>query len=146
MLGELIGECRGKVTGVRVLSPEGPYARLEVSLQGEGILSGQQVTDFGTYVQSVRPGGLLQGDAHNVMISSNGDVADWFGGGVGRPTGPGFKSTYGAYGRFDSAQGALAPLEAVGTTVEYDVDEDGSYHWRMWEWTGAAVPEAVEAR
>jgi hypothetical protein len=145
MLGELIGECRGRVTGVRVLPPEGHYARLEVSLQGEGILSGQPITDFGTYVQSVRPGGVLQGEAHNVMISGNGEVADWFGGGVGRPTGPGFKSAYGAYGRFDSAQGALAGLEAVGTTVEYEVEEDGSYHWRMWEWTGATVPEAVGA-
>ena len=146
MLGELIGECRGKVTGIRVLPTEGRYARLEVSLQGQGTLLGQRITDFGTYVQTVRPGGVLQGEAHNVMISRDGEVADWFGGGVGRPTGPGFKSAYGAYGRFDSAHGGLARLETVATAIEYEVEEDGSYRWQMWEWTGAGVHETVGAR
>ncbi len=146
MLGELIGQCRGKMTGVRVLPTEGQYARLEVSLHGQGTLLGQPITDFGTYVQTVRPGGVLHGEAHNVMITANGEVADWFGGGVGRPTGPGFKSTYGAYGRFASAQDALARLETVATAIEYDVEEDGSYRWQMWEWTGAGVPEAIGAR
>jgi hypothetical protein len=109
-------------------------------------LVGQPITDFGTYVQTVRPGGVLHGEAHNVMITANGEVADWLGGGVGRPTGPGFKSTYGAYGRFDSAHGALARLEAVATAIEYAVEEDGSYRWQMWEWTGASVPEAGGTR
>ena len=117
MLGELIGNCTGKVTGVRVLPTEGQYARLEVSLHGQGTLLGQPITDFGMYVQTVRPGGVLQGEAHNVMITANGEVADWFGGGVGRPTGPGFQSTYGAYGRFDSSQGALARLESLATAI-----------------------------
>jgi hypothetical protein len=136
MLGELIGECKGKVVGVRVLPTDGPHAKVEVSLQGQGTLLGQPIADFGTYVQSVRASGALQGDAHNIMISPNGDVADWIGGGVGRPTGPGFKASYGAYGRFDASRGALARLETIATTVEYEVAEDGSYHWRMWEWTG----------
>jgi len=142
----LIGESGGKVTGIRVLPPEGPYARLEVSLQGQGTLLGQPITDFATYVQTVRPGGALHGDAHNVMITANGDVADWFGGGVGRPTGPGFKSTYGAYGRFDSSGGALLRLGTVATDIEYEVEEDGSYRWQMWEWTGASVLETEGAR
>jgi hypothetical protein len=146
MLGELIGTCTGKVTGVRVLPTEGQYARLEVSLQGQGTLLGQPITDFGTYVQTVRPGGVLHGEAHNVMMTAAGEIADWCGGGVGRPTGPGFKSTYGAYGRFDSANGALAQLETVATAIEYEVEEDGSYRWQMWEWTGASVPEAGGTR
>ena len=146
MLGDVIGQCTGRVTGIRVLPTEGQYARLEVSLQGEGSLLDQPFTDFGAYVQTVRPGGVLQGEAHNVMITANGEVADWFGGGVGRKTGPGFQSTYGAYGRFESAQGALARLETVATAIEYDVEEDGSYRWQMWEWTGASGPEAVEPR
>ena len=101
MLGESIGQCTGRVTGVRVLSTDGPHVRLEMSLQGQGALLGQPITDFGTYVQTVRPGGVLQGEAHNVMLTASGEAADWLGGGVGRPTGPGFKSTYGAYGRFE---------------------------------------------
>ena len=146
MLGELLGTCTGKVTGIRVLPTEGQHARLEVALQGQGTVLGQPITDFGTYVQTVRPGGVLHGEAHNVMITATGEVADWLGGGVGRPTGPGFKSTYGAYGRFDSAHGALARLETVATAIEYEVEEDGSYRWQMWEWTGASIPEAAGTR
>lgn len=136
MLGELIGECRGKVVGARALPTEGLHPKVEVSLQGQGTLLGQPIMEFATYVQSVRASGALHGDAHNIMMTAKGDVGDWIGGGVGRPTGPGFKASYGAFGRFDAARGALARLETMATTVEYEVSEDGSYHWRMWEWLG----------
>lgn len=142
MLGKLIGECTGEVAGIRVIS-EGQETKLEVSLRGQGTLLGQPISEFGTLLQSVRPGGVLRGDAHHVMFTANGDIADWAGGGVGQATGAGFKSTWGAYGRFNSPQGALLPLEPVATALEFDVQEDGSYQWRMWEWTGASVPQAV---
>jgi len=146
MLGKLIGGCTGKVAGIRVVSAEGQETKLEVSLRGEGTLLGQPITDFGTLLQSVRPGSVLRGDAHHVMITANGDVADWVGGGVGQRTGAGFKSTWGGYGRFESLSGALIPLEAVVTAIEFDVEEDGSYRWQMWEWTGAGVLDAAGAR
>lgn len=146
MLGELIGECTGKVAGIRVVSAEGQETKLEVSLRGEGTLSGQPIADFGTLLQSVRPGAVLRGDAHHVMITTHGDVADWVGGGVGRPTGAGFKSSWGAYGRFESLHGALTPLEAVVTAIEFDVEEDGSYRWQMWAWTGAGALATVGSR
>lgn len=146
MLGEMIGECTGKVAGIRVISTEGQETKLEVSLQGQGTLLGQAIADFGTLVQSVRSGAVLSGDAHHVMMTANGEAADWSGGGVGQRTGTGFKSTWGGYGRFDSPHGALEPLEAVVTVIEFDVEEDGSYRWRMWTWTGAGVLDAAGAR
>src|SRR5438309_2001396 len=112
MLGEMIGECTGKVSGIRVISTEGEETKLEVSLQGQGTLVGQPIADFGTLVQSIRPGEMLRGDAHHLMMTANGDAGDWSGGGVGQRTGAGFKSTWGGYGRFDSPHGALEPLEA----------------------------------
>ena len=139
MLGELMGECTGKVAGIRVVSVEGQETKLEVSLRGEGTLLGQPIADFGTLLQSVRPGAFLRGDAHHVMITASGDIGDWFGGGVGRPTGPGFKSSWGGYGRFESSPGALTPLESAVTAIEFEVEEDGSYRWQMWAWTGAGV-------
>jgi hypothetical protein len=146
MLGEMIGECTGKVAGVRVISTGEQETKLEVSLTGQGSLLGQAITDFGTLVQAVRPGGLLIGDAHHVMMTASGEVGDWSGGGVGQPTGAGFKSSWGGYGRFNSPQGAIKPLEAFVTAIEFDVEEDGSYRWRMWAWTGAGVLQAVGAR
>jgi hypothetical protein len=146
MLGEMIGECTGQVSGIRVISTEGQETKLEVSLRGQGTLLGQPIADFGTLVQSVRPGAVLSGDAHHVMMTTNGEVADWSGGGVGQATGAGFKSTWGGYGRFSSPHGAFEPLEAFVTAIEFDVEENGSYRWRMWAWTGASVPQAVGAR
>jgi hypothetical protein len=28
----------------------------------------------------------------------------------------------------------------VADVIEYEVEEDGRYHWTMWAWTGAGVP------
>jgi hypothetical protein len=55
-LGDQIGEASGRITGTRVLAPEGQPVKVEVSLQGSGTMLGQQITDVGTYWQTVRPG------------------------------------------------------------------------------------------
>ena len=145
MLGERLGEASGKITGIRVLPTEGQQIKLEVSFQGQGTLLGQSITDFGTYWQTMRPGGTLYGEGHVLMLSSTGDVADWVGGGVGRAIGAGFKASYGVYGSFQSAQGALERLGTVATAIEYETEEDGSYRWQLWEWTGARVGAAAAA-
>ena len=146
MLGERLGESAGKITGIRVLPTEGQQIKLEASFQGQGTLLGQPITDFGTYWQTMRPGGVLYGEGHVVMLTPNGDVADWVGGGVGRAIGAGFKASYGVYGAFQSASGALARVETASTAIEYEVEEDGSYRWQLWEWTGARVPAAAGSR
>ena len=145
MLGERLGESAGKITNVRVLPTEAQQIKLEASFQGQGTLLGQPITDFGTYWQTMRPGGVLYGEGHVVMLTPNGETADWVGGGVGRVIGAGFKASYGVYGAFHSAQGALARLATVATAIEYEVEEDGSYRWQMWEWTGARVGAPVGA-
>jgi hypothetical protein len=139
MLGERLGESAGKITNIRVLPTEGQQIKLEASFQGQGTLLGQAITDFGTYWQTMRPDGTLYGEGHVVMFSQSGDAADWVGGGVGRAIGAGFKASYGVYGAFHSAHGALARLATVATAIEYEVEEDGSYRWQLWEWTGARV-------
>lgn len=114
MLGDRLGESSGKITNVRVLPTEGQQVWLDVSFQGRGILLGQEVNETGTYRQTVRPGGVLYGEGHVLMMSPAGDIVDWVGGGVGRPTGRGYKASYG----------------------------DGSYHWTTWEWTGGGLSSA----
>ena len=142
MLGELIGECSGHIGGFRVMNTEDGTA-LEVTLRGEGRLLGEPIADFGTLVQPVRSGRPPRGNAHHVMMTASGDIGDWSGFGVGRPTGSGFQSSWAAYGHFEAPQGTLSRLADIVTTIEFDVDEDGSYRWRMWEWTNAGALAAV---
>jgi hypothetical protein len=90
-LGDQIGEASGKVTGNRVITPmvgTQQQARIEVSFQGSGTLLGQEITDIGTYWQTLKPGGTLYGEGDVLYITGDGQSAHWRGFGVGRPTGP----------------------------------------------------------
>jgi hypothetical protein len=50
MLGELIYESKGRITGQRVLSVENGIPKLEVSISGTGKLTGNiEVTENWTY-------------------------------------------------------------------------------------------------
>src|SRR3954464_11118688 len=98
MLGERLGETAGRFTNLRVLPSEGEHLWLEVSFQGRGTLLGQQITDTGTYRQTFRPGGVVAGEGHVLMVADSGGVGDWLGGGVGRQTGPGYQASYGVSG------------------------------------------------
>jgi len=144
MLGEKLGESSGRVTGVRVLPTEGEQIWLEVSFQGRGQLLGQEITDVGTYRQTLRAG-ALHGEGHLLAFANNGDVADWVGGGVGKQLGAGFKASFGVYGSFHRASAAFGRLVEVANVTEYEVEEDGAYRWQMWAWTGAAASAAGSA-
>jgi len=145
MLGDQLGESSGKITSVRVLPSEGQQIWLEVSFQGHGVLLGQEINDTGSYRQTVRPGGVLYGEGHVLMMATAGDIVDWVGGGVGQPTGPGYKASYGVWGSAQTTSEKLARLGQVADVIEYEVDEDGSYHWTMWEWTGGGLMAAHQS-
>ena len=140
MQGEMLGESSGRITGVRTLRSDGQGPRagssfyLEVGLQGTTKLLGLDLAEFGTYWQVVRPGGVLYGEGENVMTSPEGAVAHWTGFGVGAPTGPIPAARLGVCGSFLTAEGPLEPLARVANVVEYEVDGDWNYRWRMWEW------------
>ncbi len=134
MLGELLGEASGKVTGVRVLPTEGEQVRVEVSFQGQGKILGLEIGDLGTYWQTTRRGGELFGEGHVLMMTKDGGVADWEGFGVGKRTGPPPAAHYAVCGYYASAPEKLARLLGVSNVIEYDVDQNANYHWKMWEW------------
>jgi hypothetical protein len=145
VLGELFGEASGKITGTRVLPSEDGQIKIEVSFQGQGTLLGQPITDLGTYTQTMRPNGTLYGEGHVLMLAQDGSVADWIGGGVGRQIGAGWKGTYGVFGSFQTATGSLADVAKTANAIEYETEEDGSYRWQAWHWTGARFPASAKA-
>ena len=116
-----------------------------MSFQGRGNLRGQEITDTGTYRQTIRRGGVLYGEGHVLMMSPAGDLVDWVGGGVGRPTGPGYKASYGVFGTAQTRSEKLGRLGEVADVIEYEVEEDGSYRWTMWEWTGGGLTDSQAA-
>ena len=133
-LGDQIGEASGRITGTRVLAPEGQPVKVEVALQGSGTMLGQQITDVGTYWQTLRPGGVLYGEGDNLFLTAEGESAHWRGFGVGRPTGAFPAGHFAVCGSAQSDSQALGRLNEVATAIEFDVGEDGSYRWTAWEW------------
>jgi hypothetical protein len=133
-LGDQIGEVSGRITGTRVLAPEGQQVKVEVSIEGHGKILGEDIADLGTYWQTVRPGGELYGEGNNIWLTNDGENVLWRGFGIGYPTGPPPAGHLGVCGSQQTESQRLAPLNSVATVVELDVDAEGNYRYTVWEW------------
>jgi hypothetical protein len=134
-LGDQIGEASGRITGTRVITPSGTQqTRIEVSIQGSGTLLGQDITDIGTYWQTLRPGGVLYGEGDVLYITGDGQSAHWKGFGVGRPTGAFPAGHFAVCGSAETESQALRRFNEIATVIEYDVDQEGNYRYTTWEW------------
>jgi hypothetical protein len=134
-LGELVGEGRGRITTMRVLSD----GKMEVSQQGAGKLLGSEISDAATYWTVMRPNGTAYGEGQQAIMSGDGSAV-WKGSGVGKPTigqsgGSGGGWKYSVVGAFQTvASQKWGRLFDVCTVEEYEVDQNQNYHWKMWEW------------
>ncbi len=133
MLGELLGEERGKRTGFRVLPSDGGGPKVEVSFSAQGKLLGVDTTSMGTYWSIVRADGTLFGDGQGLVMTAEGDMATWTGQGVGRFVGRGTVSWRGAV-YYQTTSERLARLNGVAGIFEYEVDEEGNSRSKVWEW------------
>ena len=84
MLGEVIYEEKGQTTGIRVLSSENGFTKVEVSLQTEGTIRGVGHKCFWTYTSETRPDGSVHGGGKGFMTTADGDVINLDGSGVGK--------------------------------------------------------------
>jgi len=133
MLGEQIGESRGKRTGRRVLSTESGGFKVEVSLESVGKLLGVDVIEVATYYAVSRPDGSLFGEGQGVITSPVGDSATWKGQGVGKFVGAGAVSYRGAI-FYSTTSPKLARLNSVASVFEFEADAEGNTHAKQWEW------------
>ena len=83
MLGDQIGEGRGKRTARRVLSTQ-PQLKVEVSFEDTAKLLGVEGVYIGTYVSMTRPDGSLDAEGQGVFAAPDGDIVTWKGIGTGR--------------------------------------------------------------
>jgi hypothetical protein len=133
MLGDQIGEERGKITARRVLPSDGGGPKVEVSFEANGNVLGAEVTNLGTYWSVVQPNGVLYGEGQGVLMTAEGEVLQWTGTGRGTFTGPGAVSFRGTVYYQTSAE-RFAPLNKVAVIYEHDTDQDGGVFTRYWEW------------
>ncbi|KCZ71044.1 hypothetical protein ANME2D_03074 [Candidatus Methanoperedens nitroreducens] len=133
MLGEMIGEIRGKITVNRVLPPEGGSPKIESSYQGSGKILGIEVTDMGTYWSVIRAGGMLYGEGHGVMMTKDNEMATWKAQGAGRVTKQGALTARGSQ-FFHTQSQKLAHINSIVAVFEYEEDENGNTHDKLWEW------------
>ncbi len=133
MLGELIGEGTGKVIGQRVLPADHQGTKMEVSFQSAGKLLGVDITETGTFWAVLRQGGALYGEGQGIEMTKDGEAVTWTGNGNGKPNGRGGVNDRGAI-YYQTASSKLARVNSVAAVFEFDVDEAGNTHAKVWEW------------
>lgn len=132
MLGEIVGEMRGRRTGRRVLSIDSGF-KVEVNFEDKGKLMGLDGGGIGTYVAVPRADGTLCGEGQGVFVTPDGETAAWKGIGTGKFTGGGAVSYRGAL-TFNTMSKKLAQLNTFAGVFEFEVDADGNTHSKIWMW------------
>ena len=135
MLGEKIGEDRGKIIGQRVLSVEAGVPRFEVTMQTSGKLLGVDYTETATYCSTpVAGANSLYGEGDGVILTKDGEALTWHGIGAGKLTGRGQASSWRGTVCFRNLPPKFARLQGVACIFEHDCAEDGSVETRVYEW------------
>jgi hypothetical protein len=132
MLGEQIGEGRGKRTARRVVATE-PTFSVEVSFEDAHKLLGVDGMNIGTYTSGNKPDGSLYGEGQGVFASMDGDIATWKGIGIGRLLAGGAVSYRGCIS-YSTASAKLARLNSIAGVFEFEVDANGNTSTKTWEW------------
>jgi hypothetical protein len=131
MLGQQIGESKGKRILRRVLSTDPPT--VEVSFEDSGSMLGVATTGFGTYTSKVHTDGSIHGDGAGVMTTADGETIVWKGSGSGK-FGPGGAVSYRGMLFYRTPSQKLAALNNACGAFEYEVDAAGNTDSKVWEW------------
>jgi hypothetical protein len=107
---------------------------VEVSFAGTGKLLGVATTDLGTYVSTMTPFGVLNGEGQGITMTADGESLTWKGHGIGKPTGKGMAASYRYSIVVQTASTKLAKLNGVLLVGEWEVDENGVAKGQAWEW------------
>lgn len=133
MLGDVLGEEQGEITGMRVLPSEDGLPAMEASFQGEGTLLGSAAKDMGTYESYVRLDGTLFGDGQGIIMTPDGETVTWHGQGIGHFTDSGGVNWRGAI-YYQTAAAKFARLAGTVGVFEFDTDEKGKVTAKVYEW------------
>jgi len=130
MLGEQITDLKGKVISQRVLDAQGPT--MEISISAKGSAKGVQVNESLTYVARPSSPGVLHGKGQGVLMSEDSEMVTYTGEGIGRITHSGVTWRGAVFLR--TGTGKLASLSNVVGIFEAEVDMEGNFSEKSWEW------------
>jgi hypothetical protein len=133
MLGQQVGEIKGKATGHRVLGSDDPV--IETSVAASGNFVGSQVNVTITYTSKLVTNGVLHGWGNGVMMTTEGDMATYTGEAIGKIDSSGSVRWRGSLFYNSSASGKLSSLSNLVAVLEAEVDAQGNFTEKTWEWT-----------
>lgn len=131
MLGEQIGETKGRRLVRRVLPTEPPS--VEATFEDSGHMLGVPTTGLGSYTSVIGADGVIHGEGQGISLTQDGEAITWTGTGVGR-FGEGGAVSYRGMLFFKTASKKLARLNHACGAFEYEVDAKGDTIAKMWEW------------
>lgn len=129
MLGELVYEGRGKALGMRVL----PNGKLEYTEMMQGTMLGEKFSATWSGEGDVRPDGTGYFEFWGFFMTESGAMGKYKGNGNGihRPDG---SMTYRGAVCYANPPGKFAKLNGTAVVYEIEVDKDGNFHNKGWEW------------
>lgn len=133
MVSETVGEIWGKTAGLRVLPFDEKGAKVEFAWQGGGKVLGVDVTEMGTAVCALRPGGMLYCDGQAIWMTKEGETVPILLQGIQKPTGHGTAANFRGAGYLQSAPQKLARLSGIPCQFEVEIDENGNYRGKLSE-------------
>jgi hypothetical protein len=140
MLGEQYLELSGKITGQRVLDIEGPT--IETSVATKGTIKGVQVQEIITFTgRPTVEKGVLHGVGQGVITTTTAgsaggepEMVTYTGEGVGRISSSGGVKWRGSIFSRTSSDGKLSFLNNMVGVFEAEIDADGNFSEKIWEW------------
>jgi len=133
MLGNKLGEDKGKITGERVLDATCP--KIEFSYSAVGKYVGVECANTVTYWTIPVSADILYGEGKGVLMPKNDfDMLSWTAQGMGSFTGPGKARFRGSVFIKTSLTGKLSALNNLVGVFEHESDAAGNTSTQLWEW------------
>jgi hypothetical protein len=130
LLGELIGEFKGKVTGTRILSD----GKIETSEQASGSIIGNKATWLATSISTRSPNGTVTSEGEALVTTDDGEVIMIRKIGIGWSTGKGRKASRRGVFFHTTNSAKLARLNKIVGVWEFESEENGDWQVKVWEW------------
>ena len=128
MLGELIGEFKGKNTAYRVL----PDGKMEVSGQGTGKILGIEATMMFTEVTTILPSKIFVGEGNGQIWTKDGEIINIKSRSISWPSEKGGSTRTASILSTNSQK--LSRLNKVIGLFEDETDMQDNWTSKMWEW------------
>ena len=131
MLGDQVADLKGKITSKRVLYAEGPT--METTVSATCNVKGTHVNVSLTYVARPTSSAVLHGEGQGVIMAGESEMASYTGEALGRLSSSGIKWRGAIFYRTSSTD-RLASLNNVVGVLEAEVDTEGNFSEKTWEW------------